>query len=589
MNSVKIHTAGIEKDAAEKLLYGYDSCGVDISITDNDTVLTLEIAEKGGFSLSNEQFSAVKNTITARLGQNLFNSSQSLQENVVELLKLRGMKLATAESCTSGIISSKITEINGASSVFDFGISAYSNEIKMNALNVSRSVLDKYGAVSSQTAAQMAIGAMRISGADIGLSVTGVAGPMTSEGKPVGLIYLGMCDRYGLWVLKLNIDGDIFDREQIRERAANIALDFVRRYLSFEDFGAVLYRGGEEYCTLPHQIASFSVSDKIPYPEFVLEDLSNLSIVDVTDYAMDETDSDYYSPITQSIPDEKPINRRRFGFLRKILPWSGDSTSDLIRKMIAVVLCCLSFILSLWLILDFTSKESEVKQYQNLYTEYLEKSTQAIAYNKDENGIFYAFSDLYGQNSDICGWITNPSKDICSPVMRSDYEYYYSNHSFFKKPSGNGTVYYDANCDLSGIVRSQNIILYGNNAANGTVFGNLDNYLNIEYYINNPTLRFDTLYERGEYVIVSVVKLENIQDFNYRKTDFSNFIDSGKYISEFTERSIYKTNLTVSADSKLLTLVTNTDENGRILVLARPIVKGDDLNNLNIEINIPVK
>ena len=231
---------------------------VSVAVSDNSGVIsvTVSVEEKNCI----DQVDTAIKDIRKILGQNILGESgDTVERRVVSLLKRRHCELATAESCTSGMISSMITEIEGASSVFEFGISAYSNEIKTKALNVSPVLLERFGAVSSQTAAQMAIGAMRVSGADIGLSVTGVAGPATSEGKPVGLVYVGMCDAYGLWVLKLSLTDKGYDRDEIRRRTSVYALDLVRRYLEFPDFGADLYRGNDDYCITIERLFDFSV------------------------------------------------------------------------------------------------------------------------------------------------------------------------------------------------------------------------------------------------------------------------------------------------------------------------------------------
>ena len=231
---------------------------VSVAVSDNSGVIsvTVSVEEKDRI----DQVDTAIKDIRKILGQNILGESgDTVERRVVSLLKRRHCELATAESCTSGMISSMITEIEGASSVFEFGISAYSNEIKTKALNVSPVLLERFGAVSSQTAAQMAIGAMRVSGADMGLSVTGVAGPATSEGKPVGLVYVGMCDAYGLWVLKLSLTDKGYDRDEIRRRTSVYALDLVRRYLEFPDFGADLYRGNDDYCITIERLFDFSV------------------------------------------------------------------------------------------------------------------------------------------------------------------------------------------------------------------------------------------------------------------------------------------------------------------------------------------
>lgn len=107
-------------------------------------------------------------------------------------MRARGLKLATAESCTGGLLAGLLTEIAGASDVFERGFVTYSNAAKIGLLGVDLALLQRHGAVSAEVAIAMAEGARRASAADIALSVTGVAGPGQSERKPVGLVYIGL-------------------------------------------------------------------------------------------------------------------------------------------------------------------------------------------------------------------------------------------------------------------------------------------------------------------------------------------------------------------------------------------------------------
>lgn len=154
-----------------------------------------------------------------------------IEEAVVPMLIEKNLKLATAESCTGGLIGKRITNVSGASKVFDCGIISYSNEIKHRVLGVSKEALEKYGAVSEEVAKQMAIGALKVSGADIAVSVTGIAGP-TSDGtsKPVGLSYIALADRNNVWVKELNTSRK--DRDYNRFVNSSNALNMVRMYIN---------------------------------------------------------------------------------------------------------------------------------------------------------------------------------------------------------------------------------------------------------------------------------------------------------------------------------------------------------------------
>ncbi len=154
-----------------------------------------------------------------------------IEEAVVPMLIENNLKLATAESCTGGLIGKRITNVSGASKVFDCGIISYSNEIKHRILGVSEETLREYGAVSAEVAKQMAKGALAVSGADIAVSVTGIAGP-NSDGtsKPVGLSYIALADKDNVWVKELNTSRT--DRDYNRFVNSSNALNMVRMYIN---------------------------------------------------------------------------------------------------------------------------------------------------------------------------------------------------------------------------------------------------------------------------------------------------------------------------------------------------------------------
>ncbi len=143
--------------------------------------------------------------------------SKSIQEIVVQLLKAKSLKLAVAESCTGGLVTSTLVEVPGSSEVLKEGIVTYSNEAKVMRLGVKEITLKQYGAVSKQVAAEMAKGVINSSGANIGVSITGIAGPSGgSLEKPVGLVYSAICFNGKTNVFENYFNGD---RNKIRLRA----------------------------------------------------------------------------------------------------------------------------------------------------------------------------------------------------------------------------------------------------------------------------------------------------------------------------------------------------------------------------------
>ena len=154
------------------------------------------------------------------------NISNEINRKFVEVLKAKGLKAATAESLTGGLVSKRITEISGSSEVFECGICSYSNRIKHEILGVPSDILEKYTEYSSETAVAMAEGVRRLSGADIGISTTGIAGPNggTPE-KPVGLVYVGISTKNHSFAKELHLSQNLPDeREKIRFEASSYAL-----------------------------------------------------------------------------------------------------------------------------------------------------------------------------------------------------------------------------------------------------------------------------------------------------------------------------------------------------------------------------
>ena len=153
-------------------------------------------------------------------------SLKNAAENAVFALKQNNITVATAESCTGGLLSTLITSVSGASSVFPLGICSYAAEAKINILGVNAETIEKYGTVSEFTAEEMAKRIRILGNTDIGLSVTGVAGPSPTEGKPVGLVYIALSSKENTNVKQLNIE--------------NLGRDFIRNTTALEVFNLLI-------------------------------------------------------------------------------------------------------------------------------------------------------------------------------------------------------------------------------------------------------------------------------------------------------------------------------------------------------------
>ncbi len=167
----------------------------------------------------------------SRLGDVVYGvDAESLEARVVELFAEQGKTIATAESCTGGLVGERITSVPGASRVYLGGAVCYSNEMKTRLLGVKEETLEKFGAVSRETAAEMARGARERTGADFAVALTGVAGPSESESKPMGLVYIAAAGK-DIEVVRECTFGRAGGRERVRSNAATTALDMLRRAL----------------------------------------------------------------------------------------------------------------------------------------------------------------------------------------------------------------------------------------------------------------------------------------------------------------------------------------------------------------------
>lgn len=157
-----------------------------------------------------------------------------IAENVVQLLVNKKSSLASAESCTGGLISAMITSVSGASEVFGFGVCTYANEAKMKLLGVKEATLNSVGAVSEETAMEMAEGIRKLSGSDYGISTTGIAGPTGGTAdKPVGTVWIGVSTAGRTFAKKYVFNGEEFGeygdkRTAIRYEAVYTALDMIK-------------------------------------------------------------------------------------------------------------------------------------------------------------------------------------------------------------------------------------------------------------------------------------------------------------------------------------------------------------------------
>ena len=218
-----IKTVGAPSDKiSEALAKAKEVCGnVDFCITEKYGESSIEIIYSS--DMPKTVYEGVMRALLGVLKDYVYALEDvTLAERLVELLKLRRMNICVAESFTGGGVSKRLVEVSGVSEVFYEGLNTYSNQAKEQRLGVKKQTLSKYGAVSEQTAAEMAEGLILSGNCDVSISTTGLAGPNSDNtNKPVGLFYIGVATKESVQVYKYNLNGS---RKSITETAINFAL-----------------------------------------------------------------------------------------------------------------------------------------------------------------------------------------------------------------------------------------------------------------------------------------------------------------------------------------------------------------------------
>jgi len=214
-------------DKIAPIYTAYTNPVTTILFTDSDVEIHL-MATAESVSKAEEIVEELTDKLEEALGDNLFSTRGEPLEAVIGLrLQLKGYTLATAESCTGGLVAERITSVPGASAYFVGSIISYTDEIKMKLLDVPQEMLKRAGAVSGEVAEAMARGVKARTGATIGLSITGIAGPDGgTQAVPVGTVYVGLADDVMSTNRRLILPGD---RHLVRWRASTAALEMVRR------------------------------------------------------------------------------------------------------------------------------------------------------------------------------------------------------------------------------------------------------------------------------------------------------------------------------------------------------------------------
>ena len=227
---VQVRTFGIGAVPLEAIVRPLITPGMALTFGTHTGVVDARISSAGGGATA-DQLCAVARKIRDAVGEDFVATGHAcLATLVVEQLRSLEKTVALAESCTGGLLSNAFTDVPGASKVFAGSAVCYANDAKVNLLGVPECLIAQHGAVSAEVAAAMATGAIEKFGSDYAIAVTGYAGPGGgTDADPVGTVYFGYASPTGVWSQRMALPGD---RRQIKQRAVNTALDFMRRKLN---------------------------------------------------------------------------------------------------------------------------------------------------------------------------------------------------------------------------------------------------------------------------------------------------------------------------------------------------------------------
>lgn len=505
--------------------------GLSVAFLSEDEDVCLRLTAQTDATLQQATHAVVE-----RFGMYLYSiDDTSLEAKTVALLKEKRRTVAVAESCTGGMIASRLTAVPGCSAVFGTGVVSYSWDCKQTMLGVAGDTLNTYGAVSAETAREMADGVRRRAGADIGIATTGEAGPNAAEAVPVGTVFVALADAKRTWVKKLCLDANTLDREGIRRAAASHALDLTRRYLSAYP---TVMAGGERH----------------------------------TDYIEH-----------QRVVANRATDGRRF---TSVLPWKGTRKARVVKatawlSALAVLVVGLAMLYN-HILTPMTNRELQ-DDLANLYWDSTsDLTTDTVADDRYPKGMISQFRGLYDMNDDVAGWVRIPDTSVNYPVTNFAGGYY-DNHNFNDQFSGYGQPHFYKENDPATLSTARVLAIYGHNTRDEQMFSSLMSYRRIAYLRENPIIEMNTLYANARWEIFAVAVVNEQQrasEFEYMRTDFADEAAFESYVSGLCRRSLFRSDVTVGAQDGLLLLVTNAEREygfsgARLVVAARKTVQSE--------------
>ena len=516
------------------------------------------------------------------------SDSEGLQFEAVNSLRKHKLKIATAESCTGGMLSQYLTSVPNSSEVVEIGITAYSDRIKREALSIPDDILSDFGAISPQTAMYLAKNVRALGDAAVGIGITGNAGPSANENKPVGLVYVAIADRTKYYIKKLELPSN-YSREKIRSIATFSALDLIRKYTLSLPYSM------EDMVDLNEEFSFDSEEEQVDFSEAQTEETSATAFdpnINFVIFETSETDDEVQLNQKKETPVFAPsfltavrnfVSSAKSGLL-SILPSKKDNLRDIIIKTVSIV-SAVALIVSSSVIISHFANENKQRGI-------IEDARNFFNYeNNDKNGnnTYVAFDELIKQNSDIKGWISIPNTNINNPIYQTDDNDFYLNHNMLGEKSRYGALFFDYRDSISADGSSQNLTIYGHNMKDKSMFGSLSSYRDLNFYKQSPIISLKTLFSEHKYIIFAIMitnassKDDNGYLYNYTTPVFKNQEEFLLWIDEAKERSLISTDIEVENHDQILTLSTccYDFDNARFVIMAKRLADGEEIPNIS--------
>ncbi len=307
-------------------------------------------------------------------------------------------------------------------------------------------------------------------------------------------------------------------------------------------------------------------------------------VEDISSYSGDTVDLDSFvnDTITDSLePKKAPLFIR---ILKYFIPWKGDAVKEIIRKCIFIIALVAFIISGVYLINYYYTGIRTNNDLEDVRTSYY-ADLKEFGKDKNTDGTYKRFDALYKMNKDIIGWVSIDDTKIDYPVFQTDNNDFYIDHDMYKTENRYGAVFADYNATITTAGNNRNVVLYGHNMIDGSMFTQLLDYKNLEFYREHPIVAFDTIYGEAQYKVfaVYIVNADEKDDdgyvFNYRRPAFQTSEAFNNFIAETRARSIIDTTeaVTLEPTDELLTLSTCSYEfdNARTVVVARKLRAGE--------------